>query len=89
MKPTKYSVVKIIQILAEANLSGSSVTEICRKYSIGRSTFEKWKQKFKGLSSNEAKRLKVLEDENLRLKRILAEKELEIQVLNDIVKKNF
>jgi putative transposase len=88
MKPTKYPVVKIIQILAEANLPGSSVAEICRKYSIGRSTFEKWKQKFKGLSSNEAKRLKVLEDENLRLKRILAEKELEIQVLNDIVKKN-
>ena len=41
------------------------------------------------MSSNEAKRLKVLEDENLRLKRILAEKELEIQVLRDIVKKNF
>ncbi len=40
MKPTKYPVVKIIQILAEANLPGSSVAEICRKYSIGRSTFD-------------------------------------------------
>ncbi len=66
-----------------------SIAEVCRKYSISRSTFEKWKQKFKGMSSNEAKRLKVLEDKNIRLKRIPAEKELEIQVLRDIVKKNF
>jgi len=87
MKNTKYPVERIIQILSEAELPGSSIAEVCRKYSIARSTFEKWKQKFKGMSSQEAKRLKVLEDENLRLKRILAEKELEIQVLRDIVKK--
>ncbi|MDI1472306.1 MAG: transposase [Thermodesulfovibrio sp.] len=62
---------------------------VCRKYSISRSAFDKWRQKFKGMSSSEAKRLKVLEDENLRLKRLLAEKELEIQVLRDIVKKTF
>lgn len=89
MKQTKYPVERIIQILSEAELPGSSIAEVCRKYSVSRSSFEKWKQKFKGKSSNDAKRLKVLEDENLRLKRILAEKELEIQVLRDIVKKNF
>jgi putative transposase len=89
MKQTKYPVERIMQILSEAELPGSSIAEVCRKYSVSRSSFEKWKQKFKGMSSNEAKRLKVLEDENLRLKRILAEKELEIQVLRDIVKKNF
>jgi putative transposase len=89
MKQMRYPVERIIQILSEAELPGSSIAEVCRKYSIARSTFEKWKQKFKGMSSQEAKRLKVLEDENLRLKRILAEKELEIQVLRDIVKKNF
>lgn len=89
MKHTKYPVERIIQILSEAELPGSSIAEVCRKYSVSRSTFDKWKQKFKGMSSNEAKRLKVLEDENMRLKRLLAEKELEIQVLRDIVKKNF
>ncbi len=89
MKQTKFPVEKIIQILSEAELPGNSIAEVCRKYSISRSTFDKWRQKFKGMSSNEAKRLKVLEEENLRLKRILAEKELEIQVLRDIVKKNF
>ncbi len=89
MKQTRYPVEKIIQILSEAELPGRSIAEICRKYSISRSAFDKWKQKFKGMSSNEAKRLKVLEDENMRLKRILADKELEIQVMQDIVKKNF
>ena len=89
MKKIKYPVEKIIQILSEAELPGNSIAEVCRKYNISRSTFDKWKQRFKGLSSEEAKRLKVLEDENMRLKRILAEKELEIQILRDIVKKNF
>lgn len=89
MKQTKYPVERIIQILSEAELPGHSIAEVCRKYSVSRSAFDKWKQKFKGMSSNEAKRLKVLEDENMRLKRILADKELEIQVLQDIVKKNF
>ncbi len=89
MKRTKYPVDKIIQILAEAELPGTSVAEVCRKYSIARSTFDKWRQKYKGLSSDAAKRLKALEEENLRLKRLLAEKELELQVLNDIIKKNF
>ncbi len=84
MKGTKYPVERIIQILSEASLPGNSITAVCRKYSISRSTFDKWKAKFKGMSTNDAKRLKSLEDENMRLKRILAEKELEIQVLTDM-----
>lgn len=89
MKRIKYPVEKIIQILSEAEIPESSIAEVCRKYNISRSAFNNWKQKFKGLSSEDAKRLKVIEDENMRLKRILAEKELEIQVLRDIMKKNF
>ena len=75
MKKTKYPIDKIIQILAEAELSNSSITDVCRKYSISRSTFDKLRKKYKGFSSSEAKRLKALEDKNLRLKRLLAEKE--------------
>ncbi len=74
MKPTKYPPDKIIQILAEAELRGSPIAKVCRKYSIARSTFDRWKQKYKGLSSSEAKKLKILEDENLRLKRLLGPK---------------
>ena len=87
MKKTKYPIDKIIQILAEAELPNTSIADVCRKYSIARSTFDKWRRKYKGFSSSEAKKLKVLEEENARLKRLLAEKELEIQVLSDIVKK--
>jgi putative transposase len=89
MKRSKYPVERIIQMISESELPGSSIAEVCRKYSVSRSAFDRWKQKYKGMSSNEAKRLKVIEDENMRLKRILAEKELELQVLRDIVKKNF
>jgi len=89
MKKSKYPVDKIIQILAEAELPTNSIADVCRKYNIARSTFDKWRKQYKGFSSNEAQRLKILENENLRLKKLLAEKELEIQVLSDIVKKNF
>ncbi len=56
MRPTKYPPDKIIQILAEAELPGSPIAKVCRKYSIARSTFDRWKQKYKGLSSSEAKK---------------------------------
>jgi putative transposase len=49
----------------------------------------RWRQKYKGLSASEAKRLKALETENARLKKLLAEKELEIQTLTELIKKNF
>jgi putative transposase len=88
MKQTKFPIEKIIQIISEAELPGGSTAEVCRRYGISRGTFDRWRRKYKGFSEDEAKRLKVLEDENMRLKRLIAEKELELQVLKDIVKKN-
>ncbi len=87
MRPHKFTMEQIIKILAEADLPGTSVSSVARKYGINVNTIYRWRQKYKGLSSSEAKRLKVLEEENLRLKRLLAEKELEIQALTDIIKK--
>ena len=49
----------------------------------------RWRKKYRGLNSSEAKRLKAIEEENRRLKRLLAEKELEIQMLTDVIKENF
>ncbi len=88
MKPNKFTVEQIIKILAEADLPGSSVSTVARKYGVNPNTIYRWRQKYKGMSASEAKRLKVLEEENARLKRILAEKELELQALTDIIKKN-
>jgi putative transposase len=101
MKPNRFSIDQIIKIIAEADLPGSSVSSVARKYGINPNTIYRWRQKYKGMSASEAKRLKALEEENSRLKRLLAEKELsmnprkslifwgpQIQALTDIIKKN-
>ena len=88
MKSSLFKIETIIQILAEASVPGITISEICRKYSISRSTFDKWKKKYQGLSSDEALRLKQLESENTMLKRLFAEKEIALALARDIIKKN-
>ena len=85
----KFTIDQIIRILAEADSPGNSVAAIARKYGISEQTIYRWRKKYRGFSSSEAKRLKALEEENARLKRLLAEKELEIQSLTQVIKKNF
>ena len=89
MKKTRFSIDQIIRILAEAETPGNSVASVARKYGIVEQTIYPWRQKYKGFSASEVKRLKALEEENARLKRLLAEKELEIQTLTELIKKNF
>jgi putative transposase len=89
MRRSKFTVDQIIRILAESELPANSVSSTARKYGITQNTIYHWRQKYKGMSCSEAKRLKVLEEENNRLKKLLAEKELEIQALTEVVKKNF
>ena len=79
---------QIIAVLKEAEV-GVSVQELCRKYGISDATFYNWKAKYGGLTINEARRVRLLEDENGRLKHIVAEQALEIQSLKSVVSKNF
>lgn len=69
--------------------AGLSVTEICRKYGIGQSTFLKWKSKFCGMDVSDVQRLKTLEQENNLTKRLLADAMLGISALKDVASKNF
>ncbi len=78
---------RIIAILKEAE-AGVSVQELCRKYGMSDGTFYNWKAKYGGLTVSEAKRLKALEEENRRLKHIVAEQALDIQALKSVVSKN-
>lgn len=79
---------KIITILKEHE-SGLNINELCRQHTIAQSTFYKWKLKYGGLEINEAKRLKGLETENTKLKRLLAEAMLDNVALRDVLSKKW
>lgn len=75
---------------AEAKLaSGSSVPEVARDLGISEATFHRWKARYGGMSSQEAKRLKELEKENARLKKLVAEQALDIDILKEVNRGNF
>jgi len=83
MKSSRFSEEQIIGILREHE-AGIPTADICRKYGISSATFYKWKAKYGGLSISDAKRLKALEDENAKLKKLLAETMLDNAILKDI-----
>jgi len=88
MKKIKWSVEKIVSILKE-NEAGVPASELCRKHGMSDATFYNWRKKYSGMSVSDARRLKELESENARLKRIVANKELEIDALKDVLSKNW
>ena len=84
----RYTEEQIISILKEAE-AGARVVDLCRKYGMSDVSFYKWKAKYAGLTVSELKRLKALEDENRRLKQIVADQALDNRVLKDLLSKNF
>lgn len=79
---------QIIGILKESE-AGAKTVDLCRKYGISDATFYKWKSKFGGLEVSEAKRLRALEDENRRLKQLVADQALDNRVLKELLEKKF
>lgn len=88
MKTSKFSEEQIISILKEQD-GGLKVADICRKHGISDQTFHNWKKKYDGLTANELRRLKELEQENSRLKRAVADLTLDNQILKDINSKKW
>lgn len=88
MRGKRFKREQIIAVLKEAQ-AGISAAELCRKYGISDATFYNWKAKYNGLTVNEARRVRLLEDENRRLKHIVAEQALDIAALKAVVSKNF
>ena len=88
MKGKRFSEERIIGILKE-NEAGISAQELGRRYGVSSNTIYNWKAKYGGLTVNEAKRLRFLEDENRRLKKLVAEQSLDIQMLKEINSKNW
>ena len=83
MKRSRFSEEQIIGILREQE-AGSLTADVCRKHGVSSATFYKWKAEFGGLDVSDARRLKALEDENGKLKKLLAETMRDIAILKDI-----
>ena len=83
MQRKRFSEEQIIPILKEAE-AGLPVPELLRKYGISGGTFYRWKSQFGGLELSDAKRLKQLEEENRRLKKLVADQALDIQILKEV-----
>ncbi len=88
MKQKRYSEEQIIRILGEIE-SGKTVAETCRKYNVSESAVYRWRQKYRGMGRSELRRLKELEQENARLKKIVAQQALDIYALKDVLGKEW
>jgi putative transposase len=87
MKQGRFSEERIIAILKEVE-AGAKVTELCRRHGISDATFYTWRSKYGGLEVSEMRRLRQLEEENRRLKSIVADQALDIRALKDVLAKN-
>jgi len=86
MRSSRFTESQIVSILNEAE-AGRQVKEVCRKHSISSPTFYKWKAKYGGLGVSDLKRMKELESENAKLKRMYADMALENTALRDVIEK--
>ena len=88
MRRSRFREEQIIGVLKE-HQAGLSAQELCRKYGVSDATFYKWRSKYGGMDLSDARRLKALEDENRRLKKLLAELMLDAATLKEMLRKNF
>ena len=87
MKRKQFTPEQIVAILREAETSTQTVAELCRQHGIHEVTFYRWRRRYQGMTVSDAKELKRLVDENARLKKLLAERDLEVDALKAVLAK--
>ena len=89
MKQERFSEEEIVGILREAEKSGKPIADLCREHGIAEQTFYRWRRKYGGLDTSDVQRLRELTSENARLKRLLAERDLEVDALKELLAKKW
>jgi putative transposase len=87
VKTSQFSAEQIVKILEQTERPEASISAICREHGISETTFYRWRRAYGGMSVSETQRLKELEKENARLKRLLAERVLEVDALKELLAK--
>lgn len=87
MKKQRFTETQIFAILKEGETGALTVPDLCRKHGVGQSTYYKWKSKYGGMEASELSRLKELEDENRKLKKLFADASLQNMALKEIIEK--
>ena len=88
MKQKRFKAEQIVVLLRNAEKDGTTVAGVCRAQGISEATYYRWKRLYGGMGVTEVRRLRQLEDENGRLKKLVAERDLEIDALRDVLRKN-
>ena len=89
MKKKRYEAEQIVRILQEAEKGGTTIGDLCQRYEVSEATFYRWRRVYGDMKVPEVKRLRELEQQNARLKRLVAERDLEIDAMMEVLSKKW